>query len=150
MVLVVESTPTNEDVSALSGRVITFPEGLIGCASWRHFRVESDGPDDAVLLLRCLDEPGVQLWAIDPFAIVPDYEVSIDEDSAQKIDLKDLSDGLVLCILTVRPPPIGVTANLAGPLIVNARQRLGLQLALADSPYPVRHPIHPVQDQESV
>lgn len=84
MVLVVESTPTNEDVSALSGRVITFPEGLIGCASWRHFRVESDGPDDAVLLLRCLDEPGVQLWAIDPFAIVPDYEVSIDEDSAQK------------------------------------------------------------------
>ena len=144
MDLFVESAPARASLSSISGQVISFPEGLIGCENWCRFMVEADVSDDAVLLLRCLDQPGIQLWVTDPFEILSDYEISIGDDEARRIGLEDLSDAVVLCILTVRPPPIGVTANLVGPLVINVRKRLGLQLILADSSYSVRHPVHPL------
>jgi flagellar assembly factor FliW len=126
-----------------AGEVIAFPQGLIGCEKWRHFVLEANPPGDPILTLRCLDQPGIAFWVTDPFSIVSDYEVQISDAEGMSIGLKDLSDALVLCILTVRPPPMGVTANLLGPLVINVRERLGRQLVLSDSKYSVRHQVRP-------
>jgi flagellar assembly factor FliW len=42
-------------------------------------------------------------------------------------------------VLTVRTDPVGVTANLLGPLVINDRTGHGRQLVLATSEYSARH-----------
>ena len=144
LVVSVEGTPTpGGSPPPLEGQVITFPQGLIGCDNWRRFTLDSDPNGGGILLLTCLDQPGIAFWVTDPFLIVSDYEVQISDGEALSIELQDLSDALVLCILTVRPQPAGVTANLMGPLVINLRGHLGRQLVLSDSRYTVRHPIVP-------
>jgi len=137
----VESSPVDAGGPRLSGQTIVFPLGLIGCETWRSFVLESDPSGDPVLTLRCLDQPGIAFWVADPFTIVSDYDVPINDAEGMSIRLKDLSDALVLCILTVRPPPVGVTANLLGPLVINVRERLGRQIVLSESKYSVRQQV---------
>ena len=139
----VESSPIDGRGPRLAGQTIAFPLGLIGCEAWRSFVLEADPGGDPVLTLRCLDQPGIAFWVADPFTIVSDYEVTINDAEGMSIRLKDLSDALVLCILTVRPPPVGVTANLLGPLVINVRERLGRQIVLSESKYSVRQQVLP-------
>ena len=58
--------------------------------------------------------------------------------------MTDENDLAVLVVVTVPPEnPSLMTANLQGPIIVNARNRRGKQLVLAASDYPDRYPLIP-------
>ena len=46
---------------------------------------------------------------------------------------------LVIVILVVPRDPWGITANLQGPLVINTRERLGIQLVLNVPEYTTRH-----------
>jgi flagellar assembly factor FliW len=45
----------------------------------------------------------------------------------------------VYCIVTLRPDPRQVTANLKGPIFVNTRTMQGRQMILLDERYHTRH-----------
>ena len=121
-------------------RELFFEEGLVGCPTWRRFELQRDAVGPAIHVLRGLDED-VALYACDPFTIVPDYEFEVGDADAAALELRDPSDALVLVVLTVRTDPAGVTANLLGPLVVNARTGRGRQLVLSTSDYSARHPV---------
>lgn len=120
---------------------MSFDEGLIGCPQWRRFVVEPNVAGPAIHLLRCLDVEGIAVYAGDPFTILPDYEFEIADPDAEALGLGDPKDALVLVVLTIHDDPPGVTANLLGPLVVNARTGRGRQLVLGTSEYSVRHPV---------
>ena len=121
--------------------VITFPDGLIGCATWRRFVLEADDHASGLRVLRCLDQPDVRLFVMDPQHVDPGYQAVITLDDLSGIQLTRAEDAVVLCILTPRGNPPTITANLVGPLVVNPVARLGLQLGQIDSPYTTRHPL---------
>lgn len=119
---------------------ITLPQGLIGCPTWQRFQL-LPAPFMACGELRSLDDPGISLIVADPTWLRLAYHVELDEDDVEALHLARAEDARVLCILTLHRDPPAITANLAGPLIINWPERLGRQVILDHQAYPLRAPV---------
>ncbi len=73
-----------------------------------------------------------------PGLFFPDYEPEIDDDTADRLELKSADDALLLVIVTVADPVADSTANLLGPIVVNRHTRAAAQAVLGD--LRLRHP----------
>lgn len=120
---------------------ILFPQGLIGCPTWRRFQLIAHPIEQSGELI-CLDEPGIGLFIADPQLLRIDFNVELDDDDVEALRLNDASEARIFCILTLhRDPQPGVTANLAGPLVINWHERIGRQVVLDHAAYPLRCPV---------
>jgi flagellar assembly factor FliW len=127
---------------------IVFSDGLVGCPGWRRFIVVVDADEDLpVALLRCVDDPGVELMITNPCLIDADYDLQLTSWQRAELGLSQDSDVVVYCTLTVKDG--WISANLLGPLVINPETRQGRQLVLADSHYSTRHPVAQVLDVEN-
>ena len=138
------STDRFGDIDVDDERVLTFPDGLPGFPEASRF-VLIDIQDNGVFFwLQSLDDPALAFMAGVPWPFFPDYEPELPEDDQSSLALDDAADALVLCLITIHDPEEAeaeqpaVTANLLGPVVVNQRTRVGRQVVLADSKYPVR------------
>jgi flagellar assembly factor FliW len=119
---------------------LIFPQGLIGCPDWQHFRLYPE-PFEACGELVCLDEPGIGLMVADPAWLHVNYNFELDDDDVEALELASADDARVLCTLMLHRTPALITANLAGPLIVNWSLRRGRQVILDHLAYPLRAPV---------
>ncbi|NOZ06878.1 MAG: flagellar assembly protein FliW [Chloroflexi bacterium] len=138
---VFEATHEN-DIIIPEEAIITFPEGLVGCASWRQFVLLETSVSGPFKLLQSLDDPQVSFIVADPYLLLANYSFTLSEVDAGMIALDDPARAMVLCILMVKQNPVfSITANLLGPLVINVSSRLGTQLVLADSGYSAQFPV---------
>lgn len=125
-----------------TGEEYFFPEGLVGLSFYRRFRLSPFRPADRsrspFLLLEAL-EGGLSFVLIEPGLVVPGYRVAPGREKLALIGARSLSETVALAIATLRERPERITVNLAGPLLLNPRSNLGLQLVVDG--YPVRHPL---------
>ena len=129
------------NVSNGSDPTIVFPHGLIGCEAWKRFVLLVDEEEDLpVAVLRCLDQPDIELMVTDPSLALSDYLVELSPEDRNSIGLTETDEPQVFCTLSIAQDG-WVTANLLGPLVINPRSRRGKQLVLSDSPYSTRHPV---------
>jgi|SRR5579885_2302361 flagellar assembly factor FliW len=127
--------------------VIRFPAGVIGFPrSVRYVLLDHDR-HAPFQWMQSLDEPGLAFVVMDPARFKPDYRVEVAPEELAELDPAEGDELVLLVILTVPPADPGrVTANLRGPLVVNARTKLAKQLVLADG-VPIRHPLYPRSDR---
>lgn len=125
--------------------VLAFPDGLVGCQGWKNFVLLTDDEENLpVACLQSLDEPLVRLLVTDPRLIDANYTVPLSHEDRASLDLRTSDSTVVYCTLTVGDDGL-VTANLLGPLVINARARLGRQIVLSDSGYSTREPVATLQ-----
>jgi flagellar assembly factor FliW len=132
-------------------RVLQFPDGLLGFPSSHRFALIDSADTGVYFWLQSIDDPSLAFLSVVPFAFFPDYQLDLSADDEQAMGLISPSDALVLCLLTVLRPenPVTenqvaanqITANLLGPIVINSVSRVGRQIILADSGYPVRAPL---------
>lgn len=130
-----------EAVQLSKGEPIFFPEGLIGCEQWRSFVLLGVSEDEPVRLLQSTEEPAIALLVTDPRLVAPDYACPLSPADHALLRLTAGDEPYILCTLTLHREPASITANLVGPIVINAREGLGKQVVLADVPYSVRHPV---------
>ncbi|MDI3340321.1 MAG: flagellar assembly protein FliW [Sphaerobacter sp.] len=126
-----------------AGVPLVFPSGLVGLPTWRRFALIVDAETPALALLQSLDEPAISLLVAEVPALVPDYVERLGADDRAALAALGLgsSPGVGLyCTLTVHETG-EITANLAGPLVIDHDRRCGTQLVLAASPWPVRYAV---------
>jgi flagellar assembly factor FliW len=106
---------------------------------------EDDGTDEALselppvlFELRSLEQGEVRFLVAVPPAFFPDYEIDLDDDTCADLDLRDVSEALVLLVLTVGEDMSRTTANLMAPIVVNCRTRTAAQVILTGGSWPVR------------
>jgi flagellar assembly factor FliW len=129
------------EIDVPEDRILHFGDGLPGFAHARNFTmVEVEGAKD-FFWLQSLDDSSLAFLAAVPWPFFPDYEPEVPEADQEALGLEQAEDAMVLCLLTVHREQETVTANLLGPVIVNQRTRLGRQVVLADSNWPVRAPL---------
>jgi len=128
---------------------IEFVTGLIGLEEWRQFVLITHPAGEPLRLLQSLDNPRLSLIVGDPRQIISDYQASLTEADIQKLRYEgdprflesDEPDMAVYCILSVEEEPFNVTVNLLGPVIINWKTGLALQIVLTDADYSSRYPL---------
>ncbi|GMV72823.1 MAG: hypothetical protein AMXMBFR77_26600 [Phycisphaerales bacterium] len=118
-------------------RVITFPSGLLGFPGRTRYCLLEPGEDACFLWLQSLDDPALAFVLTDPSLFVPDYSAPIHPAQMDELGLSSLLDSQVFVI--VNKVDQTLTGNLQGPLVINVRSRVGVQLVLAEKRWTTRH-----------
>jgi flagellar assembly factor FliW len=124
-------------------KIITMPAGIPGFPGRRHFIILEREETRPFCWYQCVDDPDLALVIMNPHLFKPDYSVDLkpavmemswkaeEEDSLKLYVVVNASDGV----------PEKITANLIGPLVINARRHEAIQMVIHDSSYSHRYPI---------
>lgn len=113
---------------------IEFPEGLVGLPNLIHHRL-SAVPETALYELACADDPTMGF-----IAATADNVRAGTSDRLRALGL--INEGeWVLAILAVHGDPPAVTANLAGPLVLDLQKATARQIVLEDPEFPLQAPV---------
>lgn len=129
------------DLAADADRPIVFPKGLLGFPECRQFHLTATARP-GFFWLRCLEHPALRFLLVDPFLFFDGYSVELADHDIGELDAHDSSDIAILATVTLpRSAAEPCTANLQGPIAINARRRVARQLVLADSTFGLRCPL---------
>jgi len=129
-------------------KVIAFPEGLPGFEAEKEFIIiNNEDEENPFCWLQSVSNPDLAFVIVNPFLIFTDYTVDLPETVQEKLKIKDEKDVAVYSIVVVPEDLTKMTANLLGPIVINARERLGKQVILDDSRYTTKHYIFPQKNR---
>ncbi len=113
---------------------LTFADGLVGMPHLRTFDVRP--VDEApFLLLDCVEDAAFGFVAAEAETVRPGMAAEMERAGF-------VSAGqLVMVLLSLHGDPPAMTANLAGPLLVDPETGAGHQIVLEGDAYPLRAPI---------
>lgn len=121
---------------------ITFSQGLFGFENYRRFVVLSIDEKSPFRWLQSLEEPSLAFVVIEPRHFMPDYAPIISDADADALGLDADTPYLVFVVVTIPPgKPEEMTANLMGPIIINAVTRMARQVIVEDDCYSTKHMI---------
>jgi flagellar assembly factor FliW len=129
--------PSNEDQPVSQSQVaaeIDFPDGLVGLPALIRHRL-SAVPDTALYEIVSNDDPTIGFIAAAVDNVKPGATEVLLERGL-------ISEGeWVLAILAVHGEPPAVTANLAGPLVIDMEKATARQLIIEDPNFPLQAPV---------
>jgi len=133
------------DASADELPELHFASGLPGFPEARRFVLVRLGDEASPFsVLRSLDgSADLEFVVTHPGLFFPEYEPEIDDDTAERLELRSADDALLLVIVTVTDPVSASTANLLGPIVVNRHTRAAAQAVLGASGYNTREALVP-------
>ncbi len=119
-----------------SDKFISFPQGLIGFENNREFVLLQLSDGSPFLILQSSTNVAVGLVVADPFTFIPDFEVKLGEAEKNVLQLDDIHQVAVLVTVSIpHGEPEKTALNLSGPILINHRERIGLQVPQVDSKY---------------
>ncbi|MCR5171613.1 MAG: flagellar assembly protein FliW [Treponema sp.] len=133
-------TKTMGTVSIDEKQIVEFPHGLFGFEDYHRYAV-IEAEYQPFYWLQSLDESSLAFIMVDPFLIVADYELDIDDKTLLEIGLDSPQDVILFSIVTIPADGGPVTANLQGPVVINRRNNQALQVILSDSRWTTKHNI---------
>ncbi len=117
-------------------RVISFPSGLLGFASYKRFVLLQPDDHGVFFWLQSVDSPELAFVVTDPSLWVSDYQVNIREEQMSELVLDRLEDAQVFVIVNKRDRTL--TGNFQGPLVVNTTNHKAMQMVLAEKRWTTR------------
>jgi flagellar assembly factor FliW len=115
---------------------LRFSSGMPGFPGATNFSLRSWGSEQSPFyVLECQDLLGLRFVVVGPGVFFASYEPIFGADVYQAVDASGPDDIFVLVILTLRSRPEQTTANLLGPLVVNAQSGQAVQAVLSGSGY---------------
>ncbi|MBK9575625.1 MAG: flagellar assembly protein FliW [Fibrobacterota bacterium] len=112
--------------------VITFAQGMPGFEATKEYVIFTKPEHEPFHWMASVVGPPVQFVLINPLIFRPDYDPVIASSEIRGLDVQDPKELLLYSIVTVQPDMRLSTANLAGPLFINIRTRLGKQILVDD------------------
>lgn len=123
--------------------IVNFNDGLPGFEKLKRFAV-LDKVDNEVPFnwLQSIDDTDIAFVIIDPFFVMKEYEIDVDDEEVDDLEISDLKDVLVYAIVVVPKEVKEMTVNLKAPIIINVNNKRGKQVVLHKSDYDVRYKIY--------
>ena len=121
--------------------VIEFPWGMPGYPHLHRWLFLTLDSQPSFVWLQSLDDHSIALPAANPWFMFEDYDPEVPASVFAALDIRDASEFTYLVVTVVSPGAAEMTANLAGPIVVNLRTRKAVQTPLAGGRYSAREPI---------
>lgn len=126
-------------------RTLEFPAGLLGFSNYKKFALLQPDDNGVFFWLQSVETPDLAFVVTDPALWVPDYQATIRKEQMEELGLTETGDAQVLVIVNKREHSL--TANLQGPIVVNAANRRAMQLVLAEKKWSTRHELVQLGEQ---
>ena len=140
--MLVQSTRFGE-MDVAEEQIMDFPEGLLGFPDEKKFALMEYKPESPFYILQSMADPDLTFLMINPFAFFNDYDFHMDDALMAEIGLTADNPPTVFNIATVRDKIENMTVNLAGPVLVNIRDRKAAQWVIEKTQFPTRYPLFP-------
>ena len=140
--MLVQSTRFGE-LEVAEEQIMDFPEGLLGFPDEKKFALMEYKPESPFYILQSMADPDLTFLMINPFAFFNDYDFHMDDALMAEIGLTADNPPTVFNIATVRDKIQSMTVNLAGPVLVNIRDRKAAQWVIEKTQFPTRYPLFP-------
>lgn len=123
-------------------KTLEFPNGIPGFEELHRFILLETEETRPLLWLQSTENKHIALPVIIPFEIISDYYVDVRENELNDLELEVPGDLLILCVVVVPEDVKKMTANLASPIVINAKLGRGKQLVIDAATLPLRYPIY--------
>jgi flagellar assembly factor FliW len=120
---------------------LSFAQGLIGYPALKSYRLFEPKDGYPLKFLQAVEREDISFTCIDVGAIKPDYVVPLSDLEAQDLAIQEPADALILALVIIPADPTQMTANLAGPLVVNIKTLKARQIALNIDQFPLAYPV---------
>ena len=140
--MIVQSTRFGE-LEVSDEQILDFPQGLLGFPEEKRFALMEYKPDSPFYFLQSLADPDLTFLMINPFAFFNDYEFDMDDALMAEIGVTADNPPTVFNIATVKDKIENMTVNLAGPVLVNLRDRKAAQWVIEKTQFPTKYPLFP-------
>ena len=125
-------------IQASESELYQVPEGLLGFRSYTQYFHLADPVVTGLTWLQSVTAPDLAFGLVAPPLAVSDYRIEIRPGDRAALELEDERTALIYVMFNCGVGG-GLTVNLQGPLVFNPVRRLGRQLVLTSSRYPVRY-----------
>lgn len=123
--------------------ILNFPKGILGFPEVQNFLLLQEVIRAPFMWLQSIENPDLAFVVLDPWLVLPDYQLDLNEDVRDRLQITDSAQVMTLGITVIPEDPQKMTINLRAPIIINTQSGLGEQLVLTDDVYSVRYPILP-------
>lgn len=131
-------------------RIFEFVQAILGFEHLKGFVLVDHAPDSPFKWLQSTEDPHTAFIVTNPINFGIEYEFTVPEEDTKRLDLQKSEDALVLTIVYIpQGAPHLMTANLAGPIVINIANRKGLQLVLSDSKFSTKHRLLPNPEEQA-
>lgn len=122
--------------------IFDFVEPVIGFNDLKKYALVEHNNNELFRWLLSVENGEVTLPVTTVSSFGINYSFEIDDATAQKIDLTDIENLLVLNIANIpNQDPRNTTVNLLGPILINLTNKKALQLILQNDNFSARHKI---------
>lgn len=124
-------------------KIITMPKGLPGFPDLKKFVILDHDDISPFHSFQCVDDSALSFIIMDPFLFMTNYSVNIDSYIKEMAWTGDKPEDLYLYVIinAADPDPKNMTANLMGPLLINIKRNVGIQMMVNDRKYSSKHEI---------
>lgn len=117
-----------------AGKIVHFPQGIPGFEDYTNYNIfHKEERDYSVYWLESVNSPKVTFTLVDPAMFGLHYTIQLTDDEEKLLGASDPNQLAVLMMLSKpeNQSGAGLSANISGPLVINATNHLGLQKVLA-------------------
>lgn len=125
-------------------KILHFEKGLFGFEQYRDFTILYDNQEEKepfFLWLQCVTESGLAFPVVNPFKVKADYDPVVEDALLEAIGEFAPEELAVFLLATVPDNPKKATVNMKAPLIINTKNREGIQLIVENEDYAIRYPL---------
>ena len=120
---------------------ILFEQGLPGFEELQYFTLAKPLEEAPFYSLNSTDKEEISFLVINPFQFAQTYEFTLPDFVQETLAINDPADIVVFTIVNCREGLTKGTVNLKAPIIINIKDRKGVQLVLDNHPYSVKEPL---------
>ena len=118
--------------------IITFEDGLLGFEYYHSYIILNTDENSPFRWLQCVDDGNLAFVIVEPLSFMFEYDLEISDSDAERIDLKKAEDAVLYVIVSIPENPQDMTANLQGPIVVNASNRKARQVISNNSKHSIK------------
>lgn len=120
---------------------ISFKHGIPGFENERRYFITAYSPGSPFMVMQSVEKPNLAFILIGLGDVMPGYAIDLGEEVATELQLEKPEEAMVYAIVSIPGELAGATVNLAAPLVINARAKLGKQIILNNPAYGLRYPL---------
>ncbi|MGX4600759.1 flagellar assembly protein FliW [Faecalimicrobium sp. JNUCC 81] len=120
---------------------ILFDKGIPGLEEYKVFTINEIEENTKFKIINSKEDINIGFIAISPFEVKNDYEINLNDDIINDLEIENPNDVLILNLITLSNTLEQSTVNLKAPLVINIKNNKGKQLILQDDKYSIKEPL---------